>query len=194
MTTYDPLAPGMPEDATRTPQHYDLTNPLSDPIDAIPVAPSTLEDLRAAVSEVADVVEHEFAEHALFSPGEVIRLTCSTEIEHSDWKSMQIASMPRKERNKRLLDPKKVDEVVAFATLIARQTTEIAIRKPDGYKPVDGDFDDVVVLGMFGVAEGQLAVREVYGRSDAYILHAGRELIEACGLGERKPGEEMDPT
>lgn len=194
MTTYDPAAPGYAGDATRTPQHYDLTDPTADPVDATFAAPSTLEELRAAVAEVEQVVEHEFSEHELFSPGEVIRLTCSTEIEHHDWKNMQIASMPRKERNKRLLDPKKVDEVHAFATLIAQQTTEIAIRKPDGYKPVDGSFSDVAVLGMFGVAEGQLAVREVFGRSDAYILHAGRELLEACGLGERKPGEEMDPT
>ncbi len=192
MTTYDPAAP----------THHDLSAPTRhatpDAVAARDSGPmSTLEELRAAVGQVAEVVEHEFPDLVLYSPGEVIRLTCTTEVEHAAWKAIQIAAMPPAYRRKRIPDPRKIDEVRAFADLIGEHTTEIALRCGDGtYKPLGGTFDDVAVLGAFGVAEAPLAVLKIFGGSDAYLLHAGRELVEAAGLGERRPGEagDEDPT
>lgn len=199
MTTYDPAAPVTHHDFSAPTSHSLTGQPDPATADNMPVS-STLDDLRAAVEQVEQVVEHEFTDHPLFSPGDVIRLTCSTELEHKDWKRIQLASLPKQFRNKRIPDPRKVDEVLAYATVIAQQTTEIAIRQPDEtYKPLPGTFEDLDVLGTFGVADAQLAVRRVFGGSDAYLLHAGKDLIEACGLGERKPGEpgedaDGDPT
>lgn len=172
--------------------HYDPgTSTRQDFFSTPPV--SSLDELRAAVEQAEQIAEVEFRPLELFGPGRIIRLTCSTELEQSDWKNIQLASMPLAYRKKRIPDPRKINEPEAYATLIGKQTTEIAIRQADGsYRQADGAFDDPKLLAAFGAAEATVAVRRVFV-NDAYLLHAGQELIEACGFGERRPGDE-DPT
>jgi hypothetical protein len=164
---------------------------------------SSLDELRLAVQQSEEVAEHEFTNHDLYSPGRIIRLTCSTELGHPEWKAIQMAAIPREYRRKRLPDVRKMDESVAYAALIGRQTVAVGLLQLDGtYKtlPHEGErpFDDPNLLAQLGAAEASVAVRRIFAGRDAYLLHAGTELQEACGFGERKPGEpgddDGDPT
>jgi hypothetical protein len=190
-TVYDPAA---------GPVHHDLSANWTPPEQN--GALSSLDELRLAVEQSEEVAEHEFANHDLFSPGRHVRLTCSTELDHLEWKTIQLAAIPRQFRRKRIPDVKKMDESVAYAALIGQQAVAIGLLQPDGsYKtlPHEGErpFDDPKLLAQLGAAEASVAVRRIFAR-DAYLLHAGSELQEACGFGERRPGEpgddDEDPT
>jgi hypothetical protein len=81
-----------------------------------------------------------------------------------------------------------------LATLISRQCTGIGLLQGDGsYKTVGADLADPPMLAQLGVMDPVMAVRRVFGNKDAYLLRAGQELVEACGYGEREPGDELDP-
>jgi hypothetical protein len=182
------------------PRHYDFNADQQ-------ATTSTLDDLRLAVQQAAEVAEEEFADHELFSPGGHIRLTCSTELSQADWKRIQFSAIPQAYRGGRrrggIPDIRKMDEAVAYAALIGEQTVAVAIRQGDGtYKTVehngeDGPFSDPALLAKLGAAEPAVAVRNIFVK-DAYLLHAGQELQNACGYGERRPGDpgedDSDPT
>lgn len=183
MTVYDPQRPGLGAlDA----------DPDTGGAGQAPL--STLEELQAALTQAEVAADEEFLPLELFSPGEVIRLTCSTDLDQKDLKRLQLAALPLEARRKRIPDLKKLSEVAMYAGIIGEQTLTIAIRQSDGtYKDLPGGFDDPATLTAFGAAEPSVAVRRVFVK-DAYVLNAGAELMEACGYGERKPGEEGDPT
>lgn len=191
-TSYDPAPPADPE----TSHHHDLSAPQPDGNGA--GALSSLDELRSAVEAAEQYVEVEFADHHLYAPGRVIRLTCSTELEQSEWKNIQLRALPHNQRRKRQPDIRKLNEIDALAGLIAHQTTSVAILQQDGeYKPLmeRGEpltFADPGLLAALGAAETFVAIRKVFGGSDAYLLDAGRELLEECGYGERRPGEDDD--
>jgi hypothetical protein len=153
---------------------------------------SSLDELQMALAQSDAVAEQEFADHVLYGPGKVIRLTCSTELDQADLKADQLAAIPRTYRRKRIPDATKMDEAEAFARVIGRQTLEIAILKGDGYRPLDGTFEDANVLAAFGAAEAHVAVRRIFVK-DVYLMRAGEEFVDACGYGETRPGE-TDPT
>lgn len=160
---------------------------------------STLDDLRAAVEQSEQVAQIEFADHELFSPGRHIRLSCSTDLEQSVWKRIQLASLPQSERRKTRPNQTKLKEIVMLAGLIGELTTEIATLQKDGsYRPLEGTFKDPALLAQLGATDVSVAVARVFGGKDAYVLHAGQGLLDACGYGERKPGEsgesDEDPT
>lgn len=185
-TIYDP---GMPAGA-----HHVLSEPAVAPL-------SSLDELRLAVRQAEEVAEAELADHDLFSPGGHIRLTCSTELEQADFKRIQMSGIPKQFRSRRIPDIRKMDESVVYAALIGQQTVVMALLQPDGsYKPVEHaderPFNDPRLLAQLGAAEPSVAVRAIFAR-DAYLIRAGMELQEACGYGERKPGEpgeDADPT
>ena len=182
MTVYDPQRP-----------HVGTLD--ADPDTGADQAPlSTLEELQAALEQAELAAEEEFPPLDLFSPGEVIRLTCSTDLDQKDLKQLQLAAIPLEARRKRIPDLKKLNEVTMYAGIIGKQTLTIAIKRPDGsYRILPGGFDDPATLTAFGAAETSVAVKRIFVK-DAYVLNAGAELMEACGYGERKPGEEGDPT
>lgn len=190
MTRYDPAAP--PEDDPVMPRAAKPSSNGERPLS------STLDDLRAAVEASEQVVEVEFVDHELFGPGEHIRLTCSTKMSQAELKRLNFAGLPRHERRKRAPDLTKLDEAQVFALVIARQCHEVAVRCPDdSYKPMPGDFGDPELLATLGAVDAAVAVRRVFGNEDAYLLRAGQELLEACGWGERRPGDpgdDSDPT
>lgn len=156
--------------------------------------PSSLDDLRAAVEQSEQVAEVEFQDFMLYGPGKFIRLVCSTEIDQAGMKAVQRAGLPPEQRKKRIPDPRKMDEAVVMATLIARQTTRVELLNGDGrtYRPVDGDLNDPALLAQLGVLDPVMGVRRIFGNKDAYLLRAGEALVNACGYGERKPGEPLD--
>ncbi|HZE02613.1 MAG TPA: hypothetical protein VE155_12695 [Pseudonocardiaceae bacterium] len=179
-TRYDPLAAAPPVDYSDAPVP---NGHLS----------STLDDLRAAVAATDEVAETEFPDLPLYGPGRHLRFICSTELEAPDWKRMQIASLPQAQRKKRVPDLRKLDEVMMYALLIAEQCTEIAVLQDDGsYRPMAGTFADAELLATLGATDASVAVHRVLGKRDAYVLRAGEELINACGYGERKPGDPRD--
>lgn len=182
-TRYDPLgSQGAVEDP------YTPATPVVDG-----KVSSTLDDLRAAAQASEEVAEAEFKDHYLYGPGRHLRLACSTELEQSDWKRIQIASLPPAQRRKMRPDPRKVDEVVMYALLIGEQTKEVGILQDDGgYLPMDGTFKDPELLAALGATDLAVAVHRVFGRQDSYVLRAGEELINACGFGERRPGDPQD--
>lgn len=159
---------------------------------------SSLDDLRAAVEQSEVAAEIEFADYELYGPGGHIRLVCSTQLSQPELKKIQIAGLPSEQRKKRVPNMLKMDEGVVFATLIARQTVAIELRQSDGsYKAIDGDLDTPSVHAQLGVMDPVMAVRRIFGNRDAYLMRAGQDLLEACGFGERKPGEpgdDEDPT
>jgi hypothetical protein len=160
---------------------------------------SSLEDLRSAVEQAEQVAEIEFDDHELFGPGRIIKLVCSTELDQPELKRIQLAGFPPAQRKKRLPDPRKLDEGIVFATLIARLTTRIELLQDDGsYRAIEGDLTDAHVLAQLGVLDPVMAVKRIFGSKDAYLIRAGEELLNACGYGERKPGEpeddDEDPT
>jgi hypothetical protein len=180
-----------------------ISNDSRRAVDEIPMM-STLDDLRAALVEVDEVAEQEFVPHELFSPGEVIRVLCSTDLDQAELKRLQLAAIPRASRGGKrgMPDVRKMDEALAFANIIGRQATEVALRQADGsYRPLavaddaEGPFDDPLILAAFTAAEAGAAVRRIFVK-DAYLIRAGGELVEACGYGERRPGEsgDEDPT
>ena len=176
-TVYDPLG-------------VDWTPPAEQPAAALP---SSLDDLRAAVEQSEQVAEVEFGDHVLYGPGKFIRLVCSTEIDQAGMKQVQRAGLPPEQRRKRIPDPRKLDEAVVMATLIARQTVRVELLNGDGsYRPVEGDLNDPTLLAQLGVMDPVMGVRRVFGNKDAYLLRAGESLVNACGYGERKPGEPLD--
>lgn len=187
-SVYDPLSPGyIPEDTAPAviPAHAGQGNGL----------PSSLDDLRAALEQSEQVAQVEFPPCYLYGPGRFIRLECSTEITQAEMKKIQLAGLPPEQRRKRIPDPRKMDEATVLATLIARQCTGIGLLAGDGsYKTVGGDLSDPPMLAQLGVMDPVMAVRRVFGNKDAYLLRAGQELVEACGYGEREPGDELDPT
>jgi hypothetical protein len=167
--------------------------PADDPAPA-PVL-SSLDDLRLALDQVAEVADQDFPDFELYSPGEVIRVTCSTDLDQQDLKRLQFAAMPLAARRKRIPDLKKLDEVELFAGLIGEQANEIALRQEDGtYKPLAGGLDSPAVLAAFGAAEAAVAVRRIFVK-DVFVIRAGEALLERCGYGESRPGEgDADPT
>jgi len=190
-------------DPTAQPRHYDFSDTPA------PEVPSTLDDLRAALAASEQAAEEAFPTHVLYGPGKFIRITCSTELDHDDWKRIQMAAIPQQYRGNRrrggIPDVRKLNEAVAWANLIGQQAVEVAIRvgDTDEYKPIehtgdDGPFSDPKLLAQFGAAEPGVAVRNIFVK-DPFLLHAGTELQNACGYGERRPGEpadedESDPT
>ena len=164
-------------------------------VDVEPAALSSLDDLRLALEQVDEVAEHDFPDFELYSPGEVIRVTCSTDLAQPDLKRIQLAALPLAARRKRIPDLKKLDEVSMFAGLIGEQATEIALRQPDGtYRPLAGGLDSPTVLAAFGAAEASVAVQRIFVK-DVFLLRAGEALLDRCGYGESKPGEsDADPT
>jgi hypothetical protein len=182
-TRYDPLGAQGAVDDPYTPGTAVANGKVS----------STLDDLRAAAQASEEVAEAEFTDHYLYGPGKHLRLTCSTELEQSDWKRIQIAALPPAQRKKMRPDPRKIDEVVMYALLIGEQTKEIGVLQGDGdYLPMTGTFDDPELLAALGATEVAVAVHRVFGRQDAYVLRAGEELINACGFGDRRPGDPQD--
>lgn len=159
---------------------------------------TSLEDLRAAVEQSEQVAAVEFADLNLEGPGGHIRLVCSTELSQDDLKRAQRAGLPPDQRKKRMPDVRKLNEVIAFATLISWQTKKVELRCADGtYRAVPGDLSDPTLLTQLGVMDPVMGVQRIFGNKDAYIMRAGQELMEACGYGERKPGEpgdDEDPT
>lgn len=185
MTTYDPGFTHQTRDA-----EPDTAPTVPQPDEDAPL--STLDELQVALAQSDVAAEKEFEDHVLFGPGKVIRLTCSTDLDQADLKADQMAAIPRAYRRKRMPDATKMDEAEAFARVIGRQTLEIAILRGGVYRPLDGTFDNPTVLAAFGAAEAHVAVRRIFAK-DAFLMHAGEELIEACGYGEIRPGE-ADPT
>lgn len=186
-SVYDPLSPGY------IPEAPENTGAASSAHAKVNGLPSSLDDLRAALEQSERVAEVEFTDHYLYGPGGFIRLVCSTEITQPEMKRVQLAGLPPEQRKKRVPDPRKMNEATVLATLIARQCTGVALLQGDGsYKPVDGDLNDPSMLAQLGVMDSVMAVRRVFGNKDAYLLHAGQELIEACGYGENRPGESGD--
>jgi hypothetical protein len=186
-SVYDPLSPGyIPEDGPAViPAHSGEGNGL----------PSSLDDLRTALAQAEQVAEVEFPPCHLYGPGRFIRLECSTEITQAEMKKVQLAGLPPEQRRKRIPDPRKMDEAIVLATLVARQCVSVGLLQGDGsYKTVSGDLNDPTMLAQLGVMDPVMAVRRVFGNKDAYLLRAGQELVEACGYGEREPGDELDPT
>lgn len=162
---------------------------------AAPAAMSSLDDLRLALDQVSDVADQDFPDFELYSPGEVIRLTCSTDLPQADLKRIQLAALPLAARRKRIPDLKKLDEVTMFAGLIGEQVTEIALLQDDGsYRPLAGGFESPTVLAAFEAAEAAVAVRRIFAK-DVFLLRAGEALLDRCGYGESRPGEsDTDPT
>jgi hypothetical protein len=198
MTTYDPGSIG----AFAENVNAGAVDPAT--ADDAPVL-STLDELRAALGEAEAVAEQEFEPYALFSPGEVIRVLCSTDLEQTDLKRLQMAAIPKPYRGGRrgVPDVRKMNEAQAFANIIGEQALEVALRQADGrYLPlatrrdIESPFEDPMVLAAFGVAEAGLAIRRIFVK-DPYLIRAGQDLLDACGYGERKPGEpgeDEDPT
>lgn len=159
---------------------------------------SSLEDLRAAIEQAEEVAEVEFPDYELYGPGKFIKLVCSTQLSQPDLKKIQLAGLPPDQRRKRMPNMLLMDEGVVFATMISRQCIRIELRqRDDTYRAIDGDFSNPSVLTQLGVMDSVMAVRRVFGNKDAYLIRAGQDLTEACGYGERKPGEpgdDMDPT
>jgi hypothetical protein len=180
---------------------YDATTygyadgPPADEATEAPAAMSSLDDLRLALDQVSEVADQDFPDFELFSPGDVIRLTCSTDLAQPDLKRIQLAALPLAARRKRIPDLKKLDEVTMYAGLIGEQVTEIALKQPDGsYRPLAGGFDSPTVLAAFGAAEPAVAVQRIFVK-DVFLLRAGEALLDRCGYGESKPGEsDADPT
>lgn len=195
-TSYDPTPPATAIEE-EGPQHYDLSSP--EPETTGNGALSTLEQLRTAAETAEKIADVEFADCQLYSPGRVIRLTCSTELDNAEWKKLQLRALPPEQRRKRNPDLRKLDEGLALAYLIARQTTAVALRQHDSsvYKVIEerGDvltFTDPQLLAVLGAADSAVAVKAVFGGYDAYVLDAGKELLDACGFGDRRPGEDDD--
>lgn len=208
MSTFDATTPAASSYDTPVAERYD--NDFPGPPPAVgahasdePTAVSTLDELRAAAAEVDPREPIQ-----VVNPKGRIRLTLRTDVSQSDVQRWSNLSLPREERarlRKRGGNPNlsTIKPVLMFATAIAECTTEVEVlSRATGEWVIVADertgdpltFDDPTLRQIVGGIDAVTAVKNVFNKSEAALLRAGDQLIDATGFGDDIPGDSEDPT